>query len=185
MNCEIIEVGGGWRAVADAANTTVNREPGTKEPTSAWKRKMLMAEHSPIRLLKVRAKWTDLPSWVSVHFVRHKHGIEHWVRTQRSDRTGVGRDELPQGAPVEHMFEANAQAILSISRKRLCNCASPETRAAWMEFLSRLMIVEQELVAACVPECVYRGFCPEAFNTKCSFFAKGGAAWRDDYSAGY
>lgn len=153
---------GTWREVADAARTTVNMESGTKEPSDSWKKKMLLAEHSPIRQLIFKWKWIDLKYWVSVHIVRHKFGIEHWVRTQRSDRTGTNRDELPQGALVEHECEANAQAIIYISRKRLCMQAAPETRNAWKEVVEEIRKVEPILAECCVPECVYRGgWCPE------------------------
>lgn len=161
MKAEILKIKGTWRDVADAARTTIGMEPGEGEPSSAWKRKMLIAEHSPIRKLVVSWKWTDLPSWVSVHFVRHKFGIEHFVRSQRTDRTGINRDELPQRALVTHECEANAQAIINISRKRLCGKASFETRKAWRFFLDKLRKYQPELWEACVPECVYRGFCPE------------------------
>ena len=57
--------------------------------------------------------------------------IEHIVTTKRTDRTGVSRDELEQGSLVNHECDANAQALINISRKRLCHCASPETRKAW------------------------------------------------------
>ena len=152
---------GTWRDVADAARTTVNMEAGVKEPSSSWKKKMLLAEHSPIRLLTFKWKWTDLKYWVSVHFVRHKIGIEHFVSTQRTDRTGTNRDETVQSAPVNHECVANAQAIITISRKRLCTQASAETRAAWKLVLEAFASDHTELVSCCVPECVYRGFCPE------------------------
>lgn len=152
---------GSWREVADAARTTVNMEPGTNEPSPSWKKKMLLAEHSPIRKLIFNWKWKDLKYFVSVHIVRHKFGIEHWVRTQRSDRTGVNRDELPQGALIEHECEANAQAIIFISRKRLCRQASPETREAWQAVVDSLKTVDESLASCCVPECIYRGWCPE------------------------
>ena len=96
--------------------------------------------------------------------VRHKIGIEHWVSTQRTDRTGVNRDELPQGALVNHACEADAQAIINISRKRLCNCASKETRDAWQAVKNEIAKVEPELASCMVRECVYRnGLCPEMF----------------------
>ena len=151
-----------WRDVADAARTTINREAGAGEPSSAWKKRMLLAEHSPIRQLIFRWKWVGLKSWVSVHLVRHKFGIDHFVSTQRSDRTGVDRNASRQDTPVTHECIANAQAILSISRKRLCMQASPETREAWKLLVEALRENGQpELAACCVPECVYRGFCPE------------------------
>ena len=101
--------------------------------------------------------------WVSVHLVRHKIGIEHWVATQRSDRTGVDRNDLPQGALVNHACEADAQALINISRKRLCNCASKDTRKAWQKVRDEVSNVEPELASCMVRECVYRGFCPEMF----------------------
>lgn len=136
-------------------------EPGTIEPSSSWKRKMLLAEHSPIRQMFVSAKWINLPYWISVHFVRHKIGIEHWVRTQRSDRTGKNRNLNPQDAEVEHEFLANYQAIINISRKRLCNQSAKETQSAWKLFLNELNKVDNELFKVCVPDCIYRGWCME------------------------
>ena len=100
--------------------------------------------------------------------VRHKVGIEHWVSTQRSDRTGVNRDELPQGALVNHACEANAQALITISRKRLCACASPETREAWEHVKAKVAEVEPELASCMVKECIYRGFCPEMHS--CGYY---------------
>lgn len=161
MTVENLTIRGTWREVADAARTTVGMDKGTGEPSSAWKRKMLLSEHSPIRQLSVQWKWAGLKYWVSVHFVRHKVGIEHFVRTQRTDRTGQDRDQIAQSASVDHECLANAQAIINISRKRLCRQASPETQAAWRTFLDTLSVAEPELTSVCVPECVYRGFCPE------------------------
>lgn len=152
---------GTWREVADSARTTVHMNEGTGEPKDSWKKKMLLSEHSPIRQLIFKWKWIDLKYFVSVHFVRHKFGIEHWVRTQRSDRTGVSRDELPQGALVEHECEANVQAIINISCKRLCMQASPETRSAWKEVVEGVRVIDPVVAECCVPSCVYRGFCPE------------------------
>lgn len=161
MRVKILGIKGTWREVADSANTTIHLEAGEKEPSSNWKRRMLLCEHSPIRQHIIKAKWYEMKSWVSVHFVRHKVGIEHWVRTQRSDRTKVDRDELPQDSLIEHEFEANAQAFINISRKRLCQLASKETREAWRMVLEELKDIEPELYGACVPDCVYRGWCYE------------------------
>ena len=127
---------------------------------------MSLAEHSPIRKLMVNWKWTNLKYWISVHLTRHKFGIDHFVSTQRTDRTGVSRDELPQSSEVMHECVANAQAIINISRKRLCEQASEETRRAWMIFLSKLNETQPELVSVCVCECLYRGFCPELKSCK-------------------
>jgi len=161
MRVDFIGSKGTWREVADSANTTIMREAGTKEPSSLWKKRMLLCEHSPIRQLFIKAKWYDLKSWVSVHIVRHKFGIEHWVRSQRSDRTGVDRNELTQDTIVEHEFLANAQAMINISRKRLCTQASKETQEAWKEVIKSIRESQPELAATCVPDCIYRGWCYE------------------------
>ncbi len=158
---KFLEVLGTWRQVADAARTTIRQDAGTKEPSKKWKKRILLAEHSPIRKLTFNWKWEDLPYWVSVHFVRHKYGIEHFVSTQRTDRTGVQRDEARQDAPVVHECFANAQAVMFMSRRRMCGQASPETRAAWKLVVDAIAEKEPEVAACCVPECVYRGFCPE------------------------
>ncbi len=161
MKVKYLGTRGTWREVADAANTTIHKEAGENEPSSLWKRRMLLCEHSPIRQLMIKCKWYGLKSWVSVHFVRHKIGIEHWVRTQREDRTGINRNELPQGTDVEHEFIANAQAMINISRKRLCSMASIETRNAWKAVLESIKEEQPEIYAVCVPECIYRGYCYE------------------------
>ncbi len=158
---KFLKVMGSWRDVADAARTTIRRDEGTGEPSSKWKKTILLAEHSPIRKLVFNWKWLDLPYWVSVHIVRHKFGIEHFVSTQRSDRTGESREGKRQDAPVMHECAANAQAVMTISRKRLCMQASPETRAAWKLVVDAIAEKEPEVAECCVPECVYRGFCPE------------------------
>ena len=67
-----------------------------------------------------------------------------------------------------HECFANAQAVMFISRRRLCSQASPETRAAWQLVVDEIAKVEPEVASCCVPECVYRGFCPEF--KPCGFF---------------
>lgn len=155
-----------WSLALRLARGTMGKESNGKEPTSEWKRKILLARHSPIQAVFYCIKMVDIPYWVSVHLVRHKVGVDHWVRSQRSDRTGIARDDLPQGAPVVHEMVANAQAILAISRKRLCMQASPETREVWRKVVEALRQAgEVELADACQPECVVcGGTCPELMS---------------------
>ena len=160
MKANLISANNNWLEIKNATLNTIAKE-SNQEPTSEWKRRLLLSEHSPIRKLNISWRWTDLMYWVSVHLVRHKFGIEHFVSTQRTDRTGTDRNSEPQSASVRHECVANAQAIINISRKRLCNCASPETREAWKAFLETIKDVEPELYSCCVPDCVYRGWCYE------------------------
>lgn len=152
-----------WQDIKNTTMNTIGKNKGAY-PSNEWKLNLLLSEHSPIRKLKISWRWEDLKYWVSVHLVRHKIGIEHFVSTQRTDRTGVNRNSLPQDSFVNHECEADAQALINISRKRLCNCASIETREAWQEVKNKVAEVEPELASCMVRECVYRnGFCPEMF----------------------
>lgn len=153
-----------WSKVKEAARTTISKDGSGKYPDASWKKRILLAEHSPIRRIRYSWKWVDIKSWVSVHFVRHKIGIEHWVSTQRTDRTGINRDSKPQDSPVTHACEADAQALINISRKRLCSQAAKETREAWIEVKDAIAKDDPVLASVMVPECIYRGFCPE-FNS--------------------
>lgn len=152
-----------WQAVKDATMSTIGKSTG-KYPTSEWKRKLILSEHSPIRKIRFSWRWKDLPYWVSVHLVRHWLGIVHFVKTQRTDRTGVDRNDLPQGAYVTHEADANAQALINISRKRLCANASVETREAWQAVKEKIKTTEPELARCMVRDCVYRGHCYEMFS---------------------
>lgn len=163
MEIDIFQHEDNWQDIKDSTMNTIGKTTG-KYPDSDYKRRLILSEHSPIRRMKFYWRWKNLKSWISVHFVRHKFGIEHWVSTQRTDRTGVNRDEALQSALVNHACEANAQALINMSRKRLCNCASKETREAWQEVKNKVAKCEPEVASCMVRECVYRnGLCPEMF----------------------
>lgn len=172
-----------WKRVVNAARMTVGKEPIDKEPSDQFKRKILLAEHSPIRLLEYDVTIEDIQQWITVHIARHHVGIEKFIHSQRIDRndavknlaekmfeslktTVVGldsiRDAVPQGLRNNMMLSLNAQAFMSISRKRLCKgCPSKETREVWELIVEYLSTIDSILAEKCVPECVYRGFCPE------------------------
>lgn len=149
-----------WLQVKKLAFRTIGKDTETY-PTSEWKSKILRCQHSPIRSLVLTIEFKDIPYWVVGHFVRHKIGCEHYVKTQRSDRTGVNRDDIPQGALVDYTLVANSEALINISRKRLCAQAAVETREAWIVAVNQITLVEPELGRLLKPECVFRGFCPE------------------------
>lgn len=107
MEIDIFKHEDNWQDVKDSTMNTIGKTTGVY-PTSEWKRKLILSEHSPIRRIKFYWRWKDIKYWVSVHFCRHKVGIEHWIATQRTDRTGIDRNELPQGALVNHACEADA-----------------------------------------------------------------------------
>lgn len=155
-----------WKRALNAARRTIGKAPLAKEPSKSWEAKMLLAEHSPIRLVEFDWTWKDIMQWVTTHLVRHHEGCEKFVHSQRGDRRvlPVPRNELPQGALNDMDMTANAQAIINISRKRLCSCTSKETREAWKQVVEAIREVDPVLADKCVPECLYRGFCPEFMN---------------------
>jgi hypothetical protein len=103
---------------------------------------------------------------VQTHFTRHKVGVEWWTSTSREDRTGNKRGS--QTDPITLEGSANQQAIINISRKRLCANTSPETREAWIYFLDEIKPNHHELVQCCVPDCIYRGWCYEMVS--CGYY---------------
>ena len=160
-----------WKRALNAARRTIGKNPLDKEPSNSWKAKMLLAEHSPIRLIEYEWTWSDIMQWVTTHLVRHHEGCEKFVHSQRGDRRAIldeynvsSRNELPQGATNDMDMTANAQALISISRKRLCSCASKETREAWKQVQDAIREVDPVMADKMVPECIYRGFCPEFMN---------------------
>ncbi len=140
------------RIVEDLAGVTIGKK--LKDKPKSWHRKMMLAEHSPIRGVQLMVTMEGIPKSVSTHLVRHGH-CQHMVKSSRPDWTGTPRDEK---APVDHVIICNPQTIINISRKRLCARAEASTQAVWQEVVNNCGEV---LAGVCVPECVYRGFCPE------------------------
>lgn len=138
----------------------------TKLPNEEWIKRLVESEHSPIRELWFGIKM-EIPYWVSVHFVRHHIGVNHYVQTQRTDRTGVDRNELPQDQMVSHIMSVNAQELIFMSHKRLCKQASKETREVMKEICNQVIKVAPYMKDVLVPLCVYRnGKCSEMFSCK-------------------
>lgn len=133
-------------------------------PTDEWKKKLIEAEHSPLRELWFGIRMT-IPSYVSVHFVRHHIGVNHYVQSQRNDRQdNYDRTKAPQDAMVSHIMSVNAQELVFMAHKRLCGQADPATRKVMQEIVRQVIEIAPELKNVLVPLCVYRnGLCTE-FN---------------------
>ncbi len=69
--------------------------------------------------------------------------------------------------PME--MDANLQALINISMKRLCMCADPTTRAYWEQVLEAIKERDPDVYWACVPQCVRCGGCVEPFSD-CKFY---------------
>lgn len=164
---EIKMVDADWVMVKNECRTTVNKTATDNIPNHDFRLKLLISEHSPIRLIRVLWRWGAIKSWVSVHFARHWLGWDKWVGTQRTDRTGVNRDNMPQDTLVPMDVCANAQALINVSRVRLCGQASQETRNHMEDVKAEIHNSgEEEMAFVMVPNCVYRSGCPEFHSCK-------------------
>lgn len=159
MSTHITNIKGSWQEVVDTCRATSGKGPLGHEPSEDFKRRILIAEHSPIRRISVSWVWQGIKSWIATHWSRHKW--ECFISTQRTDRTGTPRDKLPQDAPVIFVGEANVQALIDTMRKRLCCQADRETRAYASDLKATLHIKQPEISDVLVPNCVYRCGCPE------------------------
>lgn len=151
-----------WKDVLNAARFTQRKELLDKEPSTKFKKNIIKAEHSPLRCLMFNIDMYDIPYRTSVHFVRHVHA-QPFGSTSRPDIDGnmPPRSEQKKDDPVNLRLFLNAEEIINISRKRLCNRAEKETKQVWQQVINTLRNIEPELANACVPNCIYRGFCPE------------------------
>ena len=151
-----------WTDVLNAARFTQRLPLKSGEPSVKWKKKIIKAEHSPLRCLMFNIDFYDIPSYVQNHLVRHVHA-QPFVSTSRPDIDGkqVPREEQKKTDPVNMRLFLNAQEIINISRARLCNKAEDKTRLIWNKVIDELRKTEPELANACIPNCIYRGFCPE------------------------
>lgn len=112
-------------------------------------------EHSIIRTQMFKVEMIGIPTFVSVHFVRHKIGTEHFVKSNRDDRGGDGNAD--RNTPVNHVMYINAQALINISQMRLCAKAHPETRKVMQAIRAEVAKVDAALAKFMVPKCLYRG----------------------------
>ena len=171
MKTKITKLAVDWTEIKNQCRHTTNKEDTRVPATKEFIKKVLISEHSPIRLAKIKWSWDGIKSWISVHFARHWLGWEKWVSTQRTDRTNIDRDAARQDTLVNMDIEANPMALINVARYRLCRQASDETRE-YMEDLKEEIknVGQEELSNVLVPHCIYRAGCSE-FNC-CGYIAE-------------
>lgn len=157
-----------WMRIKSACMTTISKQAG-KTPTYEWKKKLLISRHSPIRRGIVSFKWENIPYAISTHFVRHHEGCEKFVGTERTDRTGVDREQRSQMNYVPMEMDANLQALMNISEKRLCMCADATTKKYWEAVIEEIKKYDELVAWSNVPQCIRCGGCVEPFS-KCKFY---------------
>ena len=160
MKTEIIKVKGDWQEVVNDCRATVKKPPLGREPSSEWKKAILIAEHDPIRDIIIKFRWKDIKYWVAMHWKTHIWRSR--VDSQRNDRQSkYDRNKASQDARVDFIGDPNIQNLIDTMRKRLCSQADPETRAYAEDFKAALHEVQPEISDVLVPNCVYRCGCPE------------------------
>lgn len=188
-----------WKFAKRMCLRTVGLKPvaGKELPTRQQKLDWLMAEHSHIKTVQWCIDIDDLRQWVGVHLLRHPFTLP-FICSQRQDRVANPeeaanavlayikddivndpdfdrenwRDYRLQGSTNNHSFVLNAQTLINMSRKRLCHAASKETQEVWKLVHEAIREIDPEMAAVMVPNCIYRGFCPE---TKCCGYANSNA----------
>ena len=145
-----------WIEVKRRALVTVGLKMKTP-PDEDWKKEILEARHSPIRRLQFSFLLEDIPYWVSVHLVRHIHA-QPYVKSQRNDRQDAyDRNKAPQDAPVTTIWDMNAEELLTIANKRLCNQTAMETKRVVQLMCLEVINKCPEFGGLLVPMCKYHG----------------------------
>ena len=131
-------IGDDWKRVKNHCRTTDNKEFTEKEASETFKKKLLISEHTPIRLLEFDWSWVRRPYWVAMEWARHK--FEKFISSQRDDRLidETPRGNKPQDAPVNYDGFANMQNLIDAWRKRLCRAATDDARELAEDFKETL-----------------------------------------------
>lgn len=126
-------------------------------PSRMTLEKIYQCEHSPMRTQLFWIEMYQIPTFVSVHLVRHNVGVTHYVQSKR--------DQLAdRNTPINHAMIINAQALVNMSRKRLCRKSADETRHVWETVKNEIEKIDSALSEVMVAECIYRGECNELIN---------------------
>lgn len=156
-----------WMEVKRRALVTEGLRP-VNPPSSEWKHRILKAQHSPIRYLRYSYYLQDIPYWVAMHLRTHVHDTPNgdefapYIRSQRDDRQhDYPRGKAPQDQPVNMILDVSAEQLITLSRKRLCSLASPETRNVVEQMCTLAEEVTPEFQGLFGPICEYTHFCPE------------------------
>ena len=149
-----------WIGVKVRALVTVSKWSDTRyvtPPTSEWRHRILEARHSPIRHLWYAFMIEGIPSNIVTHLARHVHA-QPYISTLRNDRqNAMDGDLAPRNTPVDMILDVNAEELMVIANKRLCNKAASKTREVVQEICRLAEDVTPELKGLLVPMCIWHG----------------------------
>ncbi len=125
---------------------------------------LYLQEHSIMRTQLYLIKFTDIPTFVAVHLIRHSQTGQFWyVESKRDDWSGEKGSDVTRDAPVNMCGILNAQHLVDISRQRLCSKAHKKTQDVWLQVKEAVALVDTPLADVMVPSCYYRnGICVES-----------------------
>lgn len=169
IRCRVIKWDVDWLDIKNLCRSTISMGDSKIEPTHEWKRKLLLAEHSPLRHSIITIEIQNIPYAMMGHLVRHSVGVTPYVSTSREDRTGIPREQRSQMDVVNMRMDLNIQSLINISRKRLCNQADPLTKKIWKMVIDEVAKFDEDIAWACVRECIRDCGCPEKFGN-CKYF---------------
>lgn len=143
-------------AVKQRAFVTIGKDAATP-PTDEWLERILAARHSPIRRLWFSFYIEGIPSYMATHLARHVHA-QPYIQSQRNDRqSDYDRRKAPQDAPVNMIYDVNAEELITIANKRLCNQADPDTQAVVKEMCKLASAAFPPIKSQLVPMCARNG----------------------------
>ena len=117
-----------WYEAKRRCLVTMGKNP-VNPPDTKWECKMLRCRHSPIRYLTFSFLITDIP-----------------------------RAEKPQGSPVNMIMDINADALITISTKRLCGCATEEMQRLMLTIREKVLETNPEFEGYLVPMCRHMNY---------------------------
>ena len=139
----------------NAAHAAIKSTIGAKTLLKASLFDIYSWEHSISRTQLFWIEMQNIPTFVSVHLVRHKIGVEHFVFSNRIDRGGSGKED--RYTPVTHSMMINADALIKIAKARLCFKASKETRQVVFDMKEKIKTVDESLYDFLLPNCFHQG----------------------------
>ena len=98
MNTKISKIKGDWQEVVNTCRATSGKGPLGHEPSKEFKRRILIAEHSPIRRISVSWIWEGVKSWIATHWSRHQADRE--TRAYASDLKATLHIKQPEISDV-------------------------------------------------------------------------------------
>ena len=139
----------------------------SKVPSSEWKHKILEARHSPIRVLRYSFLFEDIPGNIATHLARHVHA-QPFISSLRNDRQDMmDGDKAPRDTPVNMILDMNAEELMIVANKRLCNKAAEKTQSVVAEMCKYAQMATPELQGLLVPLCIYcGGMCHEMHSCR-------------------